>query len=163
MRDQLLAAAEKRARCGGYHSFSFRDLAGDVGVKSSSVHYYFPTKADMAAALAHRYTERTQESLGSPDGITPEEAVARVTALFRNALTVDDKMCLCGLFGAERDALPPNVETAVADFFRMLLAYLHSAIGPAYPAERLLAQLEGALILARTLRDPLVFDRVCAS
>jgi TetR/AcrR family transcriptional repressor of nem operon len=25
---------------------NFRDLAEDVGIKSASIHYYFPTKAD---------------------------------------------------------------------------------------------------------------------
>ena len=31
-------------RRGGFHGFSFRDLAADVGIKSASVHYHFPIK-----------------------------------------------------------------------------------------------------------------------
>ncbi|KJV10702.1 hypothetical protein VZ95_03150 [Elstera litoralis] len=161
MREQILAAAEKRARVGGYNGFSFRDLAEDVGVKSSSVHYHFPTKADLGAALAHRYTEHAKARLGEPVGLSPEGATARVTLLFRDALLVEDRMCLCGLFGAERDALPPAVEAAVAGFFQMLLAFLGTSVGEGIPAAQLLAQLEGGLILARTLRDPALFDQAC--
>lgn len=161
MREQILAAAEKRARVGGYNGFSFRDLAEDVGVKSSSVHYHFPTKADLGAALAHRYTEHAKTRLGEPEGLSPEEATARVTLLFRDALLVEDRMCLCGLFGAERDTLPPAVEAAVAGFFQMLLAFLGASVGEGIPAAQLLAQLEGGLILARTLRDPALFDQAC--
>lgn len=160
-RDRILDAAEARARAGGYHGFSFRDLAEDVGVKSSSIHYYFPAKADLGEALAKRYTERAKERLGDPASLAPTEAIARLTQLFRDALLKDDKMCLCGLFGAERDALPPVVAAATGEFFRLVLGYLTTALGADWtgaPPVAILARLEGALIVARTLRDVDLFE-----
>ncbi|MEO1000032.1 MAG: TetR family transcriptional regulator, partial [Pseudomonadota bacterium] len=152
-RESLLDAAERRARAGGYNGFSFREIAADVGVKSASVHYHFPTKAALAEALAERYTARARDTLGTPrDGA---EAVARVTALFRDALTVEDRMCLCGVFGAERDALPPEVARATAGFFRMLWDYL---VGAGVAPAPIIATLEGALILARVLENPEAFE-----
>jgi TetR/AcrR family transcriptional repressor of nem operon len=59
MRNAILDAAEARIRRGGYSGFSFREIAVDVGVKSSSVHYHFPTKEMLAAAVARRYTDRS--------------------------------------------------------------------------------------------------------
>ncbi|WP_157628311.1 helix-turn-helix domain-containing protein, partial [Ensifer sp. BR816] len=44
-------AAEERIRRAGYSGFSFREIAADVGVKSASVHYHFPTKERLAAAV----------------------------------------------------------------------------------------------------------------
>lgn len=160
-RNRILDAAEARARTGGYHGFSFRDVAEDVGVKSSTVHYYFPTKSDLGEALAARYTERAKAWLGPPDERSAEEAIARLTQLFRDALLKDDKMCLCGLFGAERDTLPPAVANATAGFFRLVLAYLAAAFGKEWtgePPAAILARLEGALILARTLKDADLFE-----
>lgn len=162
IRDRLLDAAERRARSGGYNGFSFRELAEDVGIKSASVHYHFPTKADLAEALVHRYTRQAEERLGNPEGLSRPEAVARVGALFRDALVQDDRMCLCGLFGAERDVLPSPVAHATAEFFRFLIDYLKGSHpdgpGGPHPAS-VLASMEGALILARTLRDPTIFDQ----
>lgn len=40
----IMDATEERIRQGGYSGFSFREIAADVGVKSSSVHYHFPIK-----------------------------------------------------------------------------------------------------------------------
>lgn len=161
MRDRILDAAEARARRGGYNAFSFRELADDVGVKSASVHYHFPTKPDLAEALALRYASRAKERLGNAAGLTADEALARVTGLFRDALVKDDRMCLCGMFGAERDVLPSNVDAAVASFFQLILGYLRVAFadkeGSEAP-EAVLARLEGALIIARSLRDLSVFD-----
>jgi TetR/AcrR family transcriptional repressor of nem operon len=161
VRDRILDAAEARARTGGYHGFSFRDLAEDIRVKSSSVHYHFPTKGDLGEALATRYADRARAYLGDPMEVTPKQAVDRLTALFRDALLRDDKMCLCGLFGAERDALPPNVTAATARFFRLILDYLEAAFGADWQGEKpaaIVSRLEGALILARIMEDPGLFE-----
>ena len=160
-RDNILDAAEARARTGGYNGFSFREIADDVGVKSSSVHYHFPTKADLGAALARRYASRTADRLGDPDGLGAEAAVARLTQLFRDALIRDDKMCLCGLFGAEWDSLPPEVAAATREFFELVLGYLSTAFGAGWAGEApaaVLARLEGALIISRTLGDATLFE-----
>ncbi len=155
VREKILNAAEARARVGGYHGFSFRDVAADVGIKSASVHYHFPTKADLAVALAARYRERTKVFLGDAISIGKDAAIARMTDLFRTALVRDDKMCLCGLFGAESDSLPTEVVAATREFFAMALDYLGSVDAP---AAQILARLEGALILARTLRRAEIFE-----
>jgi TetR/AcrR family transcriptional repressor of nem operon len=42
-------------------------LANEVGIKSASVHYHFPTKEDLGAELAKRYTENFLSALGDPD------------------------------------------------------------------------------------------------
>lgn len=165
IRNRILDSAEARARIGGYHGFSFRDLADDVGIKSASVHYYFPTKADLGEELAKRYTARAKEFLGDPHSLPAPEAMARVKQLFADALLKDDRMCLCGLFGAECDALPPAVAEATSGFFRLILDYLSTSFGKNWtgpsPAA-VLAKLEGALILARTLKDTAKFDEATA-
>ncbi len=159
--ERILDAAERRARTGGYNGFSFRNLAEDVGVKSSSVHYHFPTKAALGEALATRYTMRARERLDDAKDHSPDQAIERVTALFRDALVMDDQMCLCGLFGAERDGLPQPVNMAVREFFKMILEYLTTAFGSNWKgpsASSVLACLEGALILARVLGDVRYFE-----
>ena len=50
-REQLLTVAADLLQRVGYASFSFRDLAEAVGIRAASVHYHFPTKADLGVAL----------------------------------------------------------------------------------------------------------------
>ena len=165
-RDRILDAAEARARRGGYNAFSFREIADDVGVSSAAVHYHFATKADLAEALTARYMDRTMERLGDPSALSGDEAIARVESLFRDALMRDDQMCLCGLFGSERDILPAGVDAAVARFFDAILDFLRVALrggaGQDMP-EAILAKLEGGLMLARSMRDTAIFDRATAT
>ena len=117
--DEILDAAEKMARTGGYNGFSFREIAKEVGIKAASVHYHFPGKADLGVAIAKRYTDRFLENLGAPDDLTaaPEALLRRYVDAYRKSLVDDGLMCLCGLLGAEigycRDRWPmrPNASS----------------------------------------------------
>lgn len=162
VRERILNAAEDRARTGGFHGFSFRDVAADVGVKSSSVHYHFPTKTRLGVALVERYVSRTAEALGRPEFVTPDDAVTRVTAVFREALIVNGRMCLCGLFASEADSLPAEINTQVRAFYTLLIGYLEKALGPTWsgpsPAS-IVARLEGSLLVARVMGDDSIFEK----
>ena len=60
---QIIDSAIRMIRAGGYHSFSFRQIAAELGIKSASIHYHFPTKEDLGVALTKRYTENFVASL----------------------------------------------------------------------------------------------------
>ncbi|MGF1500529.1 MAG: TetR/AcrR family transcriptional regulator [Paracoccaceae bacterium] len=159
-RTEILDTAERLARRGGYHGFSFRDVATEVGVKSASVHYHFPTKADLTTALAERYSERFMASLGPAQ---EKGAVLRLIGGYRTALQVEDQMCLCGLFGAERDTLPDPLRVAVGRFFAAQVDWATEALAPEADrtgAETLVAGLEGAVLVARAIGDVEMFDRI---
>ena len=54
-KEAILAAARRTAMAHGYSGLNFRDLAAEVGIKSASLYHYFPSKADLGAAVARRY------------------------------------------------------------------------------------------------------------
>ena len=173
---EILDSAERQARRRGYNGFSFRDLAAEVGIKSASVHYHFPTKADLGAAVAQRYTERFMAALGEPNApeVAPRALLERYVEAFRRALVRDRQMCLCGLLGAEVESLPPEVAAEVRDFFERNVAWLAAvlsrrdggALGNEAAEARaltILALLEGALVVARTLKRDVVFDQIAGT
>ena len=86
---KLMDAAERHIRQSGYNAFSFRELAKEVGIKSSSVHYYFPTKADLAAAVARRYTDRFVAVLQEK---SPSARIQACKKAFREAYLTDGQM-----------------------------------------------------------------------
>lgn len=168
--EEILDVAERLARAGGYGGFSFRDLAKAVGIKSASVHYHFPGKADLGVALTRRYTDRFLERLGDPASGNPSGRIRDYVAAFRKSLVEDGLMCLCGLFGAEIDDLPSGVAEETRRFFERNRDWLITVLErdpdllDAEARERaaldLIARLQGAMILSRSLSDPSVFDRV---
>lgn len=148
-------------RTAGYGRLSFRDVAADVGIKSASVHHHFPTKEALVATLAARYTERFFDSVDDAAG-----GAARLTAYqaaFRRSLETDGQMCLCGMLGTESAGLPDSVVGEARRFFSRAEAHLAENLDaagrdPRSRAMAVIAQLEGALILACTHGDITVFD-----
>lgn len=158
---------------GGYSNFSFREIAKAVGVKSSSVHYHFPTKDDLGSAIVQRYTDRFMEALGDPtEFLNVDEGLSRYVGLYRDSLVKDELMCLCGIMGAEIEALPPSVGNEAKKFFERNIGWLITLLSNAEPSiapDRLrsrslhiISALEGAMILARSLEDNQIFDTVAS-
>lgn len=170
--EEILDAAEQMARTGGYNGFSFREIAKRVGIKAASVHYHFPGKDDLGATLAKRYTDRFLDALGDPHdaGIPPETLLRRYVQAYRSALVDDGLMCLCGMLGAEIAYLPDIVAAEARRFFERNIDWLVRVLArmpDIVPADRsrtaalsMIAALEGAMILARTLGNQGIFDDV---
>ena len=165
--DKIIDAAENQARVGGYHGFSFREIAKDIGIKSASIHYHFPTKEDLAAELAKRYTEKFNQYLNTitetESGL--QEQINQYAQLFYHAIKNDEKMCLCGLFAAESSTLPQTVKEATQLFFEAQLQWLstlfsnHNIAQAEDRALQLLANLEGAMLLAKAFESEALFMR----
>jgi TetR/AcrR family transcriptional repressor of nem operon len=153
----IMDAAERRIREAGYGGFSFRDIAAEVGVKSSSVHYHFPTKEALATAVAARYTDRFAEAVAQEvtDEGDPVEAWRKA---FRRALHADGKMCLCGSLAATAGDLSLEVAGQVRRFFELGVENLVAGGLSRERAMQVIATLEGAMLLANVLGDTKAFD-----
>lgn len=159
--DRILQSAEDQARSGGYNAFSFREIAKEIGIKSASIHYHFPTKADLAAVLARRYTDKFIAHLNAIEdkGGSLFDTLSDYADLFYHALKTDQKMCLCGLFAAEMDVLPTEVQQETRGFFEANLNWLekqltaHQVAEPKTQAMQLLAKMEGAMLLGKAFES----------
>ncbi|MEM8730855.1 MAG: TetR/AcrR family transcriptional regulator [Pseudomonadota bacterium] len=166
MKEKILQAAERRVRKAGFAEMSFRDLAQDVGIKSASVHYHFPTKSDLGAALIDRYTQSFRGKLDGIDQSTPKSALDGFAALYTSALVVEEAICLCAIMGAEANGLPESVNQTTRAFFEMNRTWLedlfetHSGLRHADAAAALVAALEGGMILASVARDRRLMDGI---
>jgi TetR/AcrR family transcriptional regulator, transcriptional repressor for nem operon len=170
-RDEILDAAEAMIRSAGFNGFSTRDVAEVVGIKAASVHYHFPTKADMGVAVTERYTERFLEGLGDASRFkgNAQQAVKLYVDAFRQALVRDGKLCLCAVLGAEIGSLPTEVGGHTRIFFERNIEWLKTALSASTRistakarahAVHILAAVEGAMILSITLDDNSIFESV---
>lgn len=163
-KNEILKVAESMIRKGGYHSFSFRDIAKVVGIKSASVHYYYPTKESLGAEVAQNYTTRFIASLGQAK--THKDPIEVYIAAFKASFLEDKQVCLCGLLGAESTLIPPAVKIEVTAFFTKNIKWLTEAYtliskpNPEKKATHILAILEGAMILSKSMNNTILFDDI---
>lgn len=169
---RILDSAESHICKKGYNAFSFREVANEVGIKSASVHYHFPTKANLAAAVVLRYTQRFIEDLGQPDSkhAQAKYLLKNYIQEFQTVLLTKDSMCLGGILSAELTSLPDEVADATRQFFTENLNWLAIVLQSQFGdddlatnhlrAMKVLAMLEGTLILMRSLGREVEFEKM---
>jgi TetR/AcrR family transcriptional repressor of nem operon len=173
-KEAILAAARRTAMAHGYSGLNFRDLAAEVGIKAASIYHYFPSKADLGAAVARRYWQDIAADLEvmsteSPDAIG---ALRRYPGIFRKSLESDNRMCLCSFMAAEYDDLPEAVKTQVQAFADVNVAWLSRALAEAgvvssneseNRARAIYAAVAGAQLMARSRADISLYDALIDS
>lgn len=162
---KILTVAQHNVQTKGFNGFSYRDLAVEIGIKTSSIHYHFPTKDDLALALVEAYHNAFEAELSKirVESGNGRSQLKKYIQLFERNLAVDNKFCLCGMLASEINSLSERVKQAIQSFFSAnelwlseLIAKgqadgsLNQAVTPDLAAAQLLATLEGAMLIARS-------------
>ncbi|MDJ0653953.1 MAG: TetR family transcriptional regulator [Xanthomonadales bacterium] len=164
-REQIEAAATQAIQKGGLNSVSFRDLAEEVGVKSSSVHYHFRTKADLAQSVVRDYTARFDARLAEIDRSesTLDGKLQGLAQVFEDVLSGND-FCLCGMMAAELNGLDGPTRLALRGFFEMSEQWLEKALSGSSSGLALgLSSHQWAMILMSGLEGAILVDRLTDS
>jgi TetR/AcrR family transcriptional repressor of nem operon len=173
---RVLDVAERLIQTRGFNGFSYADVAAEVGITKASLHYHFPTKADLGLSLVQRYQETFEEALAglARSGGDTRALLEGYAEIYRSVLR-KDRMCLCGMLAAEHSTLPTPMQRALQAFFdaneRWLAGVLEAgrrkgelklAAAAREEARLLVAGLEGALLVARSYDDPRRFQDAAA-
>jgi TetR/AcrR family transcriptional repressor of nem operon len=170
-KEAILTAARRAAQAHGYGGLNFRDLAKDVGVKSASIYYHFPSKAALGAAVARRYWEDSAAELEAMlDGNSdPLHCLHRYPEVFRRSLANENRLCLCSFMAAEYDDLPEDVKKEVQAFADAHIVWLSRVLAAAdlvdmaeteQRARAIYAAVAGAQLMARSRSDIALFDEL---
>lgn len=177
VRDQILDHAITLIMLRGYNGFSYRDLSVLVGVKTSSIHYYFPSKDDLVLEAVSVYSDAVLSALRAVDAALPaHEKLSRYTKMFGRALGDGRQICLCGMLAADIESLPDPVRTAVKAFFKANEDWLTTVLTqgrqegslaingkPEHAARALFAAYQGSVLASRLFQTASRLEDVEAS
>lgn len=171
-RERILDTAERLVQTRGFNAFSFADIAEALHVTKASLHYHFPTKADLGRQLIERYIAAFTQALSEIDQSSENDAarIGKYIDLYRSVLR-NNRMCLCGMLAAEFATLPKPMKVSLTKFFdtneQWLIEVLASgratkcfrfAGEPSEFARYIVGTLEGAMMLARSYGQTERFD-----
>ena len=164
--EQILDLAETLIQTRGYSAFSYQDIADRLGIRKASIHYHFPSKTELGAAVVDRYAARFGAALTAIAADQTKSSMAMLdfyVAPYLEFADTPDRICLCGALAGEILALPVEFRSRVDRFFRTHQAWLTDILkrGVARgefrltaPATKLacfvFAALQGALLVKRT-------------
>jgi TetR/AcrR family transcriptional repressor of nem operon len=170
---RILDVAQELAQTRGYNAFSYADISEQVGIRTASIHYYFPSKSDLGRALIGRYQRTAEQVFAQIDRATndPRQKLRRYSGMFSDMMRHGERMCLGGILAADILTLPAEIGDEVQAFFDLNERWLARVLdegrragllqftgSPELEARLLVASLEGALLVARSYAD---VDRYC--
>src|SRR5882672_7079715 len=115
---RILDVAERLVQTRGFNGFSYADIAEALRVTKASLHYHFPSKADLGRRLIERYEATFLAALRAIEagGAAPREQLKRYARIYADVLR-DDRMCLCGMLASDYATLPKAMKEDVRHFF----------------------------------------------
>ncbi|NNL99668.1 MAG: TetR/AcrR family transcriptional regulator [Gammaproteobacteria bacterium] len=163
--ERILAVGQEMLQQRGFHAFSFRDIAARIDIRTASIHYYYPTKADLAAALLERVRGQFEGALQQFDTSLPDQPVERLrrfARIFLDTFGDGDRLCPFCMVATGQDSIPEPARAEVLAFWQRGEAWLTGtleqgaaqgsmslAAPPADVAATVIAGLEGAMVTAR--------------
>src|SRR6266852_4816449 len=117
--DRILDIAEQLVQTRGFNGFSYADVAAQLRIRKASIHYYFPTKADLGRIVIERYHRSFRRELDQIEQRTPDarQRLKQYIDLYDNVVTEKNRVCLCGMLAADFTTLPKVIRDRVVAFF----------------------------------------------
>jgi len=177
-RTQILDIAEHLLQVRGFNAFSYQDIANELGIRKASLHYHFPSKADLGEALAERHANRALNALQGVDqlNLTVWQQLDAFFKPFIELANSCELMCVGGVMASEYSTLPAPMQDRMNEFFAIIHTWLTRVLSqgrasgqlyfgaePAVKADAIIAMLEGSILIARTRKNadfipPLIQD-----
>ncbi len=166
---EILDLARELAQTRGFNWLSYQDLSDRLEIRKASIHYHFPTKADLGAELLRDYrrafgvwSEKTKNRT--------DDAVERLDAyfeMFRKIFGDTQRVCAGGVFSLEWHTLPKAMKEETKGLYDDHRKFLEAVLkagrkggsikntGPLEEQIQMIsAGLQGALQLARVQNAP---------
>lgn len=165
----------------GFNAVSYGDLAKELGIRTASIHYHFPTKAELGATVLTRYRDNfrnawTDIDADDPKSDTPEkykQAYESFMVPIRPVRDMEGMSCLFGVLGATQNTLCPNIQNILSDFFIEQEVWLarvfnggrdagvfHFSGTPLSFAKLYASALQGAMLIKKSTGEPKHIDAV---
>jgi AcrR family transcriptional regulator len=131
---EILAAAERRLREGGYEALSVAAIARELGLAQNAIYWYFPSKDDLFVATLEQMLRE----------IAARKPLREVGEVERILWFTDQFEALSGLRGAmnERARSSKVVAEFVAELDALLSRMLSNALREHVPADQLPVAVE---------------------
>jgi AcrR family transcriptional regulator len=122
-RELIVQTADNLIRYKGFNAFSYKDISAVIGIKTSSIHYYFPTKTSLAVAVVQEHERQferlTQKVVGKP-------VLEQITVLISvyNQYLAAGQICLLGSLATDLHTLEEPVKVVLKELADHILNWL---------------------------------------
>lgn len=172
-RSRIIDRANELMMQRGFNGFSYRDISEPLGVKNAAIHYHFPNKIDLIAALIQDNHELLKKSTSRfmQNGGPAREQLEGLFAFTAGQCKSGRPVCVGGALAADYDQLPEEVQGANQRFMNESAKWMTRVLelgreqgefsfegDPASKARMILAAIQGGRQLYRIQGEAYLHD-----
>jgi TetR/AcrR family transcriptional regulator, transcriptional repressor for nem operon len=122
-KEDIIKLGDELIRDKGFNAFSFYDISKTLGIKNASIHYYFPTKTDLAVSVIREHIaalERVISNTAEKEPLTKLKAFLSIYTTTK----AEDRVCLVGSLSTDLHTVERRVETELKIFANKVLQWV---------------------------------------
>ena len=166
--ERIMDVAQEMVQTRGYHAFSYRDISERIGIKTASIHYYYPSKPDLAKALLSRIRGMFEGALEEIDaeGGDVKTRLRKFTGIFLDTYGDDGRLCPFCMIATTQKTIPDEVQDEVKLFWSKGEEWLQNLLEEGqetgdleliesvqFLSRMMVSSLEGAMVVAKAFDD----------
>jgi len=173
-REKIIELGENLIRTKGYNAFSYQDISSELGIKNAAIHYYFPSKENLATSIVKTNIQLFEEMTGNMQsrGFDEWQQLETFIKIYTKSHR-EQKRCIVGSLGPDISSLSENTVAELRRMSQIILAWLTAALAlgrekglfvfteePQTKALLILSSLVASLQLARLI-DKIEYKSFC--
>ncbi|WP_116243880.1 TetR/AcrR family transcriptional regulator [Nocardiopsis sp. FIRDI 009] len=183
-RERILDSSRRLMRTRGYTALGVAEICADAGVKKGSFYHFFDSKQALTVEAVDEHWAEERRALEAvlSDSADPVERLSALVECLIGVQRTDHSEsgaihgCLYGNLALELSGQEPRVRRRLAEVFDDQVGMVARLVGEAQEAgligretgaealaRSMVAQIEGAVLLARVRNDPSPLDEVWPS
>lgn len=122
MKEQIIETANKLLIERGYNAFSYHNISKEINIKTSSIHYHFPSKSDLGIAVIKMHKDALAQTIAKTADKTPMEKLNKLFLYYRK-LVSEHKVCIVGALTSEINTLEVPLRNELMDFAKAVIGW----------------------------------------
>ncbi len=126
-KELIIGTANKLLIERGYNAFSYKAISEEIGIKTSSIHYYFPTKTDLGISIVQSHSKALADTI---EKTKDKNALEKLNKLFLyyKRLVQDDKVCIVSALTSDINTLEEPLRIELIKFSNEVIAWTASIL-----------------------------------
>jgi AcrR family transcriptional regulator len=122
-REVIIDKADQFIRAKGYNAFSFKDISNDIGIKTASIHYHFPTKSDLGVATIKEHIARYE---GLKKHVANESPLTKLESFLavHTQIEFENKVCIVGSLATDLNTLDESIKDELKIFAHLVITWI---------------------------------------
>lgn len=122
-RENIIELGDHLLREKGYNAFSYADISKQLAIRNAAIHYYFPSKADLVAAIIDRHLQHFADFKVTISGKKPMDKIT----MFLDTYTKTQEqgmICIVGTMASNWNSCDETLQEKVREFADGVLTWL---------------------------------------